>query len=179
MPASPPHSPVLNQLGSAHGRTPQVRQAGASPIAAEAAKLAQPPGSRAGLGYSAGSSDSQPSPLPQPLLASASPAQPALPDESPFGGAVEYMQDYSDLGQDEIHKVVLAVKAHYPTEYAASLGASRAGDIPGALKLILHRLGAQRLEDAGRACVRAFDKSEVNKIQLTGMQARTRTGTCM
>lgn len=135
-PAAPPrHAQVMDQLGSAHGLTPQVRQAGPSPIAAEAVSQVRPPGSRAGLGY-LGNSGAHPSPL---QLAPQHPLTPAaLPDEPLFGAAVEYMQDYSELCQEEIHKVVLAVKAAHLSVYDNNLGASRAGDLPGALKLLLH-----------------------------------------
>lgn len=131
--AAPSHTQVMDQLGSAHGLTPQVRQAGPSPVAAEAARLARPSGSRAGLGFPS------PSQVPPPLPPIPSqPAHSALPDEPLFGTAVEYLQDYSELCQAEIHKVVLAVKTSHLLEYNASLGASRAGDLPGALKLLLH-----------------------------------------
>lgn len=144
--------PVLDRVGAAHGLTRQVRAAGPPPIAEEAARRALLPGSRSGVGFAPQVAAAPPPPPPRPLPAPLPPPSlpdievpdapplPELPlDEPVFGAAVEYLQEATELTQDEMHEVVLDVRRRNPAEYTECRGASRVGDLPVSLKMALHR----------------------------------------
>ena len=138
-----PRQAVLERVAVAHGLTPAVRASGAAPVAEEAAQRAQRPGCRAGLGFSLGGPPSPPLTLPDMPMTDALPplAPPTAPTDEPiFGAAVDYLQDHSDLQQQEIERVVLAFRAKHPGAYQASLGASTASSLPQDVRGPLHDL---------------------------------------
>lgn len=146
-----PRGPVLDRVGAAHGLTREVRAAGPPPVAEEAVRRSLPPGCRAGLGSGPTAAITPPPPPPRPLPTLLvprplpdievpdAPPLPVLPlDEPLFGAAVEYLQDATELTQEEMHQVVLEVRRHNPAEYMEFSGVTRVGDLPQSLKLALH-----------------------------------------
>ena len=140
---------VLDRVGAAHGLTGQARQAGPQPVADAVVQRARPPGDRAGLGFVRGAPPSPLPPLPPAprtavplpdLTILDAPPPPETPGDEPvFGVALEYLQEAaSDLSHEEQQRAVLAMRAHHPSEYQACLGASRVGDLPRSLQVVLH-----------------------------------------
>lgn len=156
---APPASPVgpaqratvLDRVGAAHGLTSQARQAGPQPVAAAVVQSARLPGDRAGLGFARGPHPPPPPPPPLPPVPRTAVSLPDLTmldapppletpgDEPVFGVALEYLQEAAaDLSHEEQQRAVLAMRDHHPNEYQACLGASRVGDLPRALQVVLH-----------------------------------------
>lgn len=154
----------MQRLFASAGLAPSVIAAAPPLVADTVALAALPAGSRAGLGSRPASTVPPPASRQQPEAGQPAapaaappvpvelpmPPAPPLPapqpaDEPVFGAALAWVQDETDLTAEEVRAVIHAVRMQQPSLYDSCLGASRASDLPRALRAAMHAVAEQEV----------------------------------
>ena len=182
-PSAPPAAPAalqpaggpggMQRLFASAGLAPSVIAAAPPLLADTVALAALPAGSRAGLGSRPASGAAQPASqqqpaggqpaaqaaappvpveMPMPLAPPPADSQPA--DEPVFGAALAWVQDETDLTVEEGRAAIHAVRLQQPSLYGTYLGASRAGELPRALRAAVHAMAEQEVGEERAAPLR-------------------------
>ena len=75
-------------------------------------------------------------------------------DEPVFGAAVEYVLDCCELGQEDAHRVVAAMRQHHPEAYGTCLQASRMSQLSSEFRFVLASQAAGLLGEEVAASLR-------------------------